>query len=61
MVSMWFPGVEPPGVRCPGRRRVLTGMGWTVVSVPFFDYYVLRTLDKKARARQPLAAPPTWL
>jgi hypothetical protein len=32
-----------------GRRRLLHALGWTVVSIPFYDYYRLTTLRAKAR------------
>ena len=29
------------------RRRLLTGRGWLVLSVPFYEYYILNTVKRK--------------
>ena len=29
------------------RRRLLTGRGWLVVSVPFYEYYILSSVKQK--------------
>lgn len=39
------------------RRRVLTSMGWAVLSVPFYDYWALGTLSQKARRPNPFLNP----
>ena len=31
------------------RRRLLAGMGWIVLSVPFYEYYGLPSMKTKAR------------